>query len=430
MAIALRADKLGKRYRIGATPGDVSAPRSIRRMLSAPLENLARLRSLSSFAEADSATVLWALQDVSFAVKQGEVLGIIGKNGAGKSTLLKILSRITRPSLGSVTIAGRVGALLEVGTGFHPELTGRENVYLNGSILGMDRRYIDRRFSEIVEFSGVEKFIDTPVKRYSSGMYLRLAFAVAAHLEPEILIIDEVLAVGDAEFQKKCIGKMSDVAEEGRTVLFVSHTLDAVQRLCTRCIHLQGGLLVDDGRPAEVIAKYLSRGGDRAVPNTWIDTRSARRHGTGEARVVATRFSSRHPATQDYPYPLGPFQVDIQIESNEARAIASLALIISSKAGVKLINADTVLHGQTLNLQEGSNLVSIRLPELALNPGAYVVGFWIAPTSEGYPVLDFVEAAFDLDIVSDPANRWGKTPGSHGLVATRFEVEQGQVKGA
>jgi lipopolysaccharide transport system ATP-binding protein len=427
MSFALRAEGLGKRYRIGAAARQGAERRPIRDLLRAPLDNLARLRSLSSFDDEDAATVLWALRDVSFEVRPGEVLGIIGKNGAGKSTLLKILSRITRPSRGYVDIEGRVGALLEVGTGFHQELTGRDNVYLNGSILGMDRRYIDRRFDEIVEFSGVERFIDTPVKRYSSGMYLRLAFAVAAHLEPEILIVDEVLAVGDAEFQKKCIGKMSDVADEGRTVLFVSHTLDAVRRLCSRCIHLEGGRLVDDGKPAQVIAQYLSRGGERAEPNAWIDVSSVRRQGSGEARVVAARFSSHDAGAEDFPYPLGPLEVELRIDSDAARAVASLALIISSTAGVKLVNADTVLNGQTLHLQEGANLVRVRIPELALNPGSYVVGFWLAPTSEGYPVLDFVEAGFDLEVVTDPAQRWGKTPGSNGLVATRFEVEQVQA---
>jgi lipopolysaccharide transport system ATP-binding protein len=204
---------------------------------------------------------LWALKDVSFTVKQGEVLGIIGKNGAGKSTILKILSRVTAPTSGRVKVKGRIASLLEVGTGFHPELTGRENTYLNGAILGMSRQEIDRKFDEIVDFSGVETFIDTPVKRYSSGMYVRLAFAVAAHLEPEILVVDEVLAVGDAEFQRKCLGKMGEVAREGRTVLFVSHNMDAIEKLCPRVLLLQAGMiLADDGKVRAVIDQYLSTG--------------------------------------------------------------------------------------------------------------------------------------------------------------------------
>ena len=201
---------------------------------------------------------LWALRDVSFTVEQGEVLGIIGRNGAGKSTLLKILSRVTAPTSGRIKVKGRIASLLEVGTGFHPELTGRENIYLNGAILGMSRKEIDRKFDEIVDFSEVEKFIDTPVKRYSSGMYVRLAFAVAAHLEPEILVVDEVLAVGDAEFQKKCLGKMGDVAKEGRTVLFVSHNMGAIENLCSHGILLEFGALTTCGSIRTVVEKYLS----------------------------------------------------------------------------------------------------------------------------------------------------------------------------
>src|SRR5215471_17447353 len=210
----------------------------------------------------------WALKDVSFEVKEGEVIGIIGRNGAGKSTLLKILSRITEPTEGRARLRGRVGSLLEVGTGFHPELTGRENIFLNGAILGMKRAEITRRFDEMVAFAGVERFIDTPVKRYSSGMYLRLAFAVAAHLEPEILLVDEVLAVGDAAFQKKCLGRMSEVAREGRTVLFVSHNLPSIEKLCQRVIVVDGGQMVMQGDPVACIASYL---GSHAEPSAGVD---------------------------------------------------------------------------------------------------------------------------------------------------------------
>ncbi|WKZ52783.1 MAG: ABC transporter ATP-binding protein [Anaerolineales bacterium] len=216
--------------------------------------------------------IVWALRDVSFTVEQGEVLGIIGRNGAGKSTLLKILSRVTAPTSGVVKVKGRVASLLEVGTGFHPELTGRENTYLNGAILGMSRREIDRKFDEIVDFAGVEKYIDTPVKRYSSGMYVRLAFAVAAHLDPEILVVDEVLAVGDAEFQKKCLGKMGEVAQGGRTVLFVSHSMSAIVRLCNRAILLQQGALVADGRSIEVSRYYLTLDSISTARKIWPET--------------------------------------------------------------------------------------------------------------------------------------------------------------
>ena len=215
---------------------------------------------------------VWALNDISFEINPGEVVGIIGRNGAGKSTLLKILSRITEPTSGYAEIHGRVGSLLEVGSGFHPELTGRDNIYLNGAVLGMRKTEIDRKFDEIIAFAETEKFIDTPLKRYSSGMYLRLAFAVAAHLEPEILMVDEVLAVGDVQFQKKCLGKMQDVSKrEGRTILFVSHNMDAIRRLCNRCLMIADGKLVANGDTVVVTDKYLNENAFKASPKEWIN---------------------------------------------------------------------------------------------------------------------------------------------------------------
>jgi lipopolysaccharide transport system ATP-binding protein len=259
--IAITVENLGKEYRIGTRERHDTLRDAIsgvfRRSRASGSDASASGRSdVSTFGRSDGDT-FWALRDVSFEVKRGEVVGVIGRNGAGKSTLLKILSRITEPTTGRAVIHGRVGSLLEVGTGFHPELTGRENIYLNGAILGMRRAEIDRRFDEIVAFSEIERFLDTPVKRYSSGMYVRLAFAVAAHLEPEVLIVDEVLAVGDAAFQKKCLGKMGDVAGEGRTVIFVSHNMAAVQSLCGRCILLREGLAVAQGDTSEVISRYM-----------------------------------------------------------------------------------------------------------------------------------------------------------------------------
>lgn len=256
--VAIKVENLGKRYRLGvkAHKQDTLVG-TLAAWARSPLANYRRLRSLSHFESGDAGDdVLWALQDVSFEVKQGEVLGIIGRNGAGKSTLLKILSRITPPTTGQVDLNGRVASLLEVGTGFHPELTGRENVYLNGTILGMSKTEIDRKFDEIIEFSGVEKFIDTPVKRYSSGMNVRLAFAVAAHLEPEILLIDEVLAVGDIAFQKKCLGKMDEVSRSGRTVLFVSHNMASVKTLCQSGILLKNGSVVMQDDIVQVCTQY------------------------------------------------------------------------------------------------------------------------------------------------------------------------------
>ncbi len=258
---AITVEDLSKRYRIGVKEKlDGTLSGLITSWVKAPLANYKRLRGLSKFDEnRDSDDIIWALRDISFDVKEGEVLGIIGKNGAGKSTLLKILSRITNPTTGSVKINGRVSSLLEVGTGFHPELTGRENIYLNGTIIGMSKKEIDKKFDEIVDFSGVEKFIDTPIKRYSTGMGVRLAFAVAAHIEPDILIVDEVLAVGDVDFQKKCLAKMRDVSRAGRTVLFVSHSMPTITRLCPRVILLDSGRIVDDGETTKVVHEYLNK---------------------------------------------------------------------------------------------------------------------------------------------------------------------------
>ena len=256
--IAIRADGLGKKYRIG---GKQEGYKTLRDTLSevfmAPFRRAKRLVRGQGYGAVERDEAIWALKDVSFQIKRGEVVGVIGKNGAGKTTLLKILSRITEPTEGFAEIHGRVGSLLEVGTGFHPELTGRENIFLNGAILGMRKGEIERKFDEIVDFAEIEKFIDTPVKHYSSGMYVRLAFAVAAHLEPEILLVDEVLAVGDASFQKKCLGKMGDVSKKGRTVLFVSHNMSAISRLCPRAILLHEGKIIRDGESLKVISDHL-----------------------------------------------------------------------------------------------------------------------------------------------------------------------------
>lgn len=257
---AIKVQNLSKRFRLGLNEKQSETlVGQITQFIRSPWDNLKRLRQLNRFGEEDE-TVFWALKDINFEIKEGEVLGIIGKNGAGKSTLLKILSGITDPTKGKIEIQGRVASLLEVGTGFHPELTGRENIYMNGTILGMTRKEIDSKLDEIINFSGVEKFIDTPVKFYSSGMKVRLGFSVAAHLEPEILIIDEVLAVGDFEFQAKCLGKMESVSQEGRTVLFVSHNLGAVSSLCTKAILLENGKILEEGHVNKVLSVYQNSG--------------------------------------------------------------------------------------------------------------------------------------------------------------------------
>ena len=298
MPTAIEAHELSKKYRLGEMQ---AAYGTLRESLSHAASRLAGREH-----RAGGKQEIWALRDVSFEVPEGQVLGVIGRNGAGKSTLLKVLTRITAPTSGRVEIRGRVGSLLEVGTGFHPELTGRENIYLNGSILGMKRREIDQRFDAMVEFSGVERFIDTPVKRYSSGMYVRLAFSVAAHLEPEIMLVDEVLSVGDAEFQRRCLGRMEELGSAGRTVLFVSHALSAIAQLCDRALQIDGGMVVQDGAPAEVIANYLHQTHSAGVERVWPSEDAA--PGDDLAKVMAVRVLPHEgmpPGIMDVRLPIG-----------------------------------------------------------------------------------------------------------------------------
>lgn len=304
--IAVQVDSLSKRYTIGARLEKYATLRD--RLVS----GASRLFGRGTGLEADATNAMWALKDVSFSVKQGEVVGIIGRNGAGKSTLLKLLSRITAPTHGRIEITGRVSSLLEVGTGFHAELTGRENVYLNGTILGMKRAEVTKKFDEIVAFAGVEPFIDTPVKRYSSGMYLRLAFAVAAHLQPEILIVDEVLAVGDADFQKKCLGKMEGVADQGRTIFFVSHNMQAITRLCKRVIYLEDGQLRLDGSPHDVVKTYLHSGLGTMAVREWLDPVKA--PSSRAARLWAVRVRNEEGQYTDQIDIRKPVGIEIEYE--------------------------------------------------------------------------------------------------------------------
>ena len=284
MPVAIEAQGLSKRYRLGEFQAAYGTLR----------ESLVHAgKRLTGKEHRREVKELWALDDVSFKVDEGEVLGVIGRNGAGKSTLLKVLTRITTPTRGRVEIRGRVGSLLEVGTGFHPELTGRENIYLNGAILGMKRREIQQKLPDMVEFSGVEGFLDTPVKRYSSGMYVRLAFSVAAHLEPEILLVDEVLAVGDAEFQRRCLGRMEDFGANGRTVLFVSHNMQAVAQLCDRVILMENGRVALDGPSADVVAHYLQTSAGAGSSRTWDDLESAPGRRARPTSFAADRRSRR-----------------------------------------------------------------------------------------------------------------------------------------
>jgi lipopolysaccharide transport system ATP-binding protein len=328
---AVRARGLGKEYTIRHQP----AYGSLRDSLMSALR-----RPFGRRAAGEQSESLWALDDVSFEVGHGEVVGIIGRNGAGKSTLLKVLSRITTPTRGEAELRGRVGALLEVGTGFHPELTGRENVFLSGAILGMKRAEILRKFDAIVAFAGVERFLDTQVKHYSSGMFTRLAFSVAAHLEPEILIVDEVLAVGDASFQRKCLGKMSDIGREGRTVLFVSHNMPAITRLCPRTILLERGRILKDGPSHEVVSAYLRSDLGTAAARDWADPATAPGDHVVRLRAVRVRTEAAEAATAfDIRRPIG---IDVDFDVLEAGHVLVPNLHFFNEDGTYLFVASEV----------------------------------------------------------------------------------------
>jgi lipopolysaccharide transport system ATP-binding protein len=338
---------------------------------------------------------IWALKDVTLRVRQGEILGIVGRNGAGKTTLLKILSRITEPTEGAVVIRGRVGSLLEVGTGFHPELTGRENIFLNGAILGMRRAEISRKFDPIVDFAEIGEFLDTPVKRYSSGMYVRLAFAVAAHLEPDVLIVDEVLAVGDAAFQAKCLGRMNEVAQEGRTVLFVSHNMGAISKLCTRACWIDGGRVVHDGAPGEVVARYLSAG--VSAEAAW--TADVNRASATQVSLVGARVhdaSGQQAAAVPFDQPFG---VEVTYRVSETIRDAAILLRVIDLSGNIVFTSwdtDSRFDGPIVR-DRGTYLSSCVIPRTLLKPGRY----WLsvgAHVPNGRS-LDYRENVLAFDVI-------------------------------
>jgi lipopolysaccharide transport system ATP-binding protein len=415
----IRVESIGKQYQLGVRRKRAATMRdAIAGMLTGPLRNLRHLRGPSASDGETREDVIWALRDISFEVLRGEVLGIVGGNGAGKSTLLKVLSRITAPTTGRAWVQGRMGSLLEVGTGFHPELTGRDNVYLNGAILGMGRRYITSRFDEIVAFAEVERFLDTPVKHYSSGMYLRLAFAVAAHLPAEILVIDEVLAVGDASFQKKCLAKMGEVANEGRTILFVSHNLSAIQRMCPRSVLLQGGRLTADGATADVLRRYLADVPGALRPREWIDLSSASRSGTGEVLIQAVQYDGGNRELGYDSIADGPLDLSLALIAEAPRTLGSVGLSIHDQQGFRLIAADTKSLGVVTPVEPGRNLVTLRIESLHLTPGIYPVTVWAAG-ERARRMYDRIESAFTLQVV-DPQEP--RPVGQAGVVTCRFRV--------
>ena len=402
MSVVIQVESLSKYYRLGLIGGGTLREDLNRWWAKAR----GRPDPLLKIGDTDHGNrvggELWALRDVSFQVREGEILGIIGRNGAGKSTLLKILSRITAPTSGQVKIKGRIGSLLEVGTGFHPELTGRENIYLNGAILGMKKAEIDRKLDEIIDFAEIEQFIDTPVKRYSSGMYVRLAFAVAAHLEPEILIVDEVLAVGDAAFQKKCLWKLNQVSAGGRTVLFVSHNLVAVNSLCTRIILLDRGLIDFCGSVNDGVRRYSSLN-DQIVSLGFADRND--RVGNGRLRFVDCFFSQdkvtrlREIGCGEAAYVHLIYQAEIDLK------YCSFAFNLYESEGYILLNFNTEDLNYKVSIRAGRGELICYLPSLPLRAGRYFGNLYC---TDGADVTDWIQKAFSIDVVDTDIHGTGR----------------------
>ena len=403
--VVIRLQDLGKRYRIG--------PRQERyRTLRDTLAQIAT-RPLSSIQDRiqSSHDFIWALRHVSFEVKRGEVLGIIGSNGAGKSTLLKLLSRITKPTEGAAEIHGRVASMLEVGVGFHPELTGRENIYLNGAILGMKKSQIDSKFQQIVSFAEVERFIDTPTKHYSSGMYMRLAFSVAAHLEPDILLVDEVLAVGDVAFQKKCLGKLDDITKRGRTVLFVSHNMVAIQSLCSRVIWLNQGRVVEEGKPGQVISNYLKTNSSTKTEQVWKDIEQA--PGNDTVRIRRIRLRPEDGTPSDAITVDTALLMEFEYWNLKSGAQLHLSLHIFNEHGVLAFNTgpanERVWHGRPF--PTGLFRSVCRVPAQLLNNGTHRVHLLVVQ-NQGFVCFQINDALI-FDVRDTQRQGWlGEWPGA------------------
>jgi len=404
--VAIKVEDLGKRYRIGTLP---SGYRTLRETLVDGI--VGRLRRRSSTVRRQSSESIWALRHVSFDVQQGQVLGIIGPNGAGKSTLLKLLSRVTDPTEGSAEVHGRVGSLLEVGTGFHPELTGRENIFLNGAILGMKRAEIERKFDEIVAFAEVERFIDTPVKRYSSGMYLRLAFAVAAHLEPEVLVVDEVLAVGDAEFQRKCLGKMSDVAQEGRTVLFVSHNMSAILRLTEETLVLRGGQLVLRAPTPDAIDFYMTSGMAQAGERLWEADEPAIQ-AASPFRPIALRVNDPGGRTTGQVLASAPFQVEFEYELTQDITGLRVGLYLFTSRGEPVLTSFDTDNPRAFDEHgtraAGHYVSRCSIPADLFNEGRFVLGVNASSFRIRSYFTEENALSFNVDGTGSPGSQWAE----------------------
>ena len=394
---AIRVENLGKRYQLGAAKSGSfrESMSSLFRRNGSPTSNTPSHPESNPTPNPQNPTphTFWALQDINFEIKRGEAVGIIGRNGAGKSTLLKILSRITEPTRGRFEVFGRVSSLLEVGTGFHPELTGRENVYLNGTILGMKRREVKAKFDEIVAFSGVEKFIDTPVKHYSSGMQVRLAFAVAAHLEPEILIIDEVLAVGDAEFQKKCLGKMEDVTGEGRTVLFVSHNLAAVSQLCEKGVLLRNGVLADIGEVEQIIHSYISYNRSQVAAGELINLNLRKGNGYYRVRQVKLLNAQYKPISIARTGSEVVFEINLDKRINKSQGAFRIDFAIDTEQDMRVgwFSSDAVIS----KMNEEFDTILLTIPRFGYGSGTYYLTFFGTWNGE---VVDYIHQGFSFDV--------------------------------
>ncbi len=423
MATAIHVEHLSKRYRIGAaqTKFRYGLLRDVLIEVASTPVKLARFVTGRAARGSQGAAYIWALDDVSFDLEEGRVLGIVGRNGAGKSTLLKVLSRVTEPTRGEVTVRGRVGSLLEVGTGFHPELTGRENIYMNGAVLGMRRAEIDRKFDEIVSFSEVEQFIDTPVKRYSSGMYLRLAFAVAAHLEPEILVVDEVLAVGDAEFQKKCLGKMGDVAQEGRTVLFVSHNMSAILRLTQETIVLKHGRMIKRGPTQEAVDFYLSSGQAETGERTWESSEIPA--SAAPFRPISLRLKDRSGRVVDTIRSTEPVTLEFDYQLTAPLTGLRVGMYLSTVRGEYVLTTfdvdDARQYEQFGARKAGRYCSRCTLPADLLNEGRYAVGVNASSFGVRRYFMDENALSFNVDISGAPGTQWPEL--RHGPVRPRLD---------
>lgn len=401
----IKIENLWKEYRLGVIghgtlSHDLQSWWARIRGKEDPNSKIPMLKGLEKQIEGDR---FWALRGINLEVKEGEVLGIIGKNGAGKSTLLKILSRVTAPSQGSIKVKGRIASLLEVGTGFHPELTGMENVFMNGAILGMSKKEISAKLDEIIDFSGVEDFINTPVKRYSSGMYVRLAFAVAAHLEPEILVVDEVLAVGDDEFQKKCIGKMKEVSGQGRTVLFVSHNLMSVKALCTQCIELGYGAIVNSGVPGKVIRGYVQSALDKNVSVSGYIDEGASIHNTGNIKFRRICFYDENDSSVNKIEYRSKMLLGILLDSDNDYSELLFHIYINSMDGLQISYATNLYENVEVIIKKGTSDIFTKLSN-NLQPGAYLLS--VSLSKADGTTMDYVENILKFEIsVTSPIKR-------------------------